>query len=382
MLFSNKIALTLLCLTILSTTLIVYAQAPLPTFKKFDVPVTNTLNGVYIISNKTTPANANLSNLDTWITGNTGLLLHWYGSNWTVVNSSTTDNLHGIRMINSTSGWAVGGSLTTGTIIYYNGVNWTKWTKITGSSDAVSSNGTINAPLNSITMNSDGSQGWIVGGKGIIFNWDGTQWSGTTQGNKTLRSVSMTAETNDAVIVGDNGTILSWTGNSWSTVPPTTDNTLRSVVLGNSTSGWAVGGDGNASVIVNLSNSGWANWTRITFGGNSTNDKVNVTLNSVSMATPNSGWIVGGEGRVLYWDGNIWNLQTGITSNGLNGVAMAQNITVLAWAVGGSGTILASQGIPAIPEFPVSTIPILIGILIFTVLLNRFKSTRVPVIES
>lgn len=189
--------------------------------------------------------------------------------------------------------------------------------------------------------------------------------------NVTLHAISIPPSSSDAWVVGDNGTILRWNGSVWGKINSNTISSLRTIAMVNTTDGWIAGGDGNVGTLLSLNSTGVANWTRISFTPSSANDKINTTLNSISFATPYCGWVVGGGGWMLQWNGSIWLGQTGKTPHTLNSVSMPQNVTSAAWAVGDSGTILAwdgSQWAPVkamdIPEIPT----ILIILVVFAAL--------------
>jgi hypothetical protein len=389
--FSTKITLGILCLMLLASTAVVFAQTSSPNPTSITSPVTTNLNAVYILSNATPPANPSLNDFDAWAVGDGGVILHWNGTQWTEQNSSTTDNLYGVIMTNATNGWAVGGSSTKGTILHYDGQNWSSWTNIsyqTATSVSTSNNDTINATLYGVITDSAGSTGWIVGDKGNILIWSGSEWIGTTVGTMALRNVAMTHDTNDAWAVGDNGTIMRWNGTEWNQDSSPTNETLRSVIITNSTSGWAIGGDNDKGVILNWNTSGWTIWNNINLGGavNSTagyvTDSINATLYSMGMATDSAAWAVGGNGTVIYWDGIAWNGQMGITSADLKGISVSHGedlTSMVAWAVGDGGAILAWNGTQWIPEFPtVALAPLLVGAGLFAVLLRKRKPIQTP----
>jgi hypothetical protein len=277
-------------------------------------------------------------------------------------------NLYSIVLVNSTSAWAVGGNANSGVILRYNGT-WTVW----------NTTNPINSTLYSVTTETDGASGWIVGANGINLWWDGTQW--TPQANATtnhLRSVAIVHGTNNAVAVGDNGTIIMWNGSDWTNMTSPSATNLNGIVMVNASSGWAVGGNGtNTGLIMNLNGTTWSVWNRTTFGGGSTDDKINATLTSITMDTENSAWTCGAAGTVLYWTGSEWAGQANVMgTNNLHGIAMvhgAPSGTSYAWAVGEGGRILAWTGTSWIPEFPIMAIPILLSIIALAAFVGKSK---------
>ena len=73
-------------------------------------PTTNILMSVHMVSSN-----------DGWAVGYYGTIIHWDGTNWTNVTSPTTSHLHSVFAVNANDGWAVG---EYGTIIRWTGTEW------------------------------------------------------------------------------------------------------------------------------------------------------------------------------------------------------------------------------------------------------------------
>jgi hypothetical protein len=193
---------------------------------------------------------------------------------------------------------------------------------------------------------------------------------------------------NNVWAVGDNGTIIQYNGSSWSNVTSPTSGQLNSIVMVNSSSGWAVGGTSNTGIILNMNGSTWTTWARINFGGvanTSTGyvvDKINATLNSLSIDSANSAWAAGASGTVLYWTGTEWAGQVNVLGVGnIRSIAVVHGApagTSYAWAVGDGGKILAWTGTSWIPEFPlpVIAVPILLGVVAAAALIGKTRFSR------
>jgi len=67
--------------------------------------------------------------------------------------------------------------------------------------------------LSSVFMISS-SDGWAVG-YGTIIHWNGTNWSNVTSPTRRLLSSVFMVGGNDGWAVGEVGTILRWTGTAW-----------------------------------------------------------------------------------------------------------------------------------------------------------------------
>jgi hypothetical protein len=327
-----------------------------------------TLYSVCVVNKAAGNSNGNISDYEAWAVGQTGVVLHWDGQKWMQVLNPTSMNLYGVFMVNSSSGWAVGGSDTRGIILHYDGKNWTEWANIFNPS---TNNATITTALNSVAFDENGTTGVIVGPQGSMYRWNGSGWVGTPQMNVTLRGISFAPHTSDAWVCGDNGTILTLRNGAWTKVNSSTAATVRTISVGNSTSGWAAGGDDGVGLLLSLNATGWSKWDKISFSANSTSDKVNVTLNALSISTSNYGWVVGDAGWMLKWNGSVWVGQTGKTSFAVTSVSLPQNVTSMGWAVGDSGTILVLNGTEwksihatDIPELPT---PLLAAFVLVTV---------------
>lgn len=370
--FSLKIAVVMSIVTLLCGITLVNAQgiASINT----NSPTSSNLNGVAVVGN--TSATPTLMNSNAWAVGDGGVIIQWNGTAWVTMNSNTTTALYGLAMVNNSTGLAVGGSSNSGIILKYNGT----WSVMSTSSP-------VNQTLYAVTADTSGSPAWAVGANGTILMWNGNQWTTqTSPTTNTLRGVALVHGSNNAWAVGDNGTILWYNGNSWSKMAVNSTAQLNAVVMMNTTSGWAVGGSGNVGVILNMNGTTWTNWLRISFGGaiNTTYgyvvDRINATLNSVSLDTANSGWAAGQNGIVLFWGGTQWdgqaNVLGGVNIKSIAVVHGAASGTYYAWAVGTGGKILAWTGTSWIPEIPIIALPIILSMIALAAFIAKSRYNR------
>jgi photosystem II stability/assembly factor-like uncharacterized protein len=237
-----------------------------------------------------------------------GLLMHWDGTSWTLVDSPWSSILlNSVEMVSATDGWAVG---------YF------QWT----------SGGSTNRRV-------------------TIFRWDGTRWSVTSVAeppgsNAWLNDVVATSPT-DVWAVGvanERSLIMHYDGNSFHTVPSpnvgTERNILRSVTATGPNDVWAVGYYGppgtGETLIMHWDGSEWQvipspNAGDISF------------LLGVDAASPDEVWAVGNyftggvpQALAMAWNGRQWTLvesqSASAEGNYLNSVAaLGGNRT---WAVG------------------------------------------------
>jgi hypothetical protein len=369
--FSIQLAAALSIILLCSIFSVAFAQSS--TINSVTSPTKTTLNSVFIVNNVTS-ANKELSNLDAWAVGNNGVIVHWNGNSWSTVTSPTTMNLYSIFMVNTTSGWAVGGSSNSGVILWYNCGSWSIWKNVSfsGYTNATDS---INATLYSVTADSTGVSGWIVGAGGVALSWCGGTWFGFTNvTHNNLRSVSISHDSVNAWAVGDNGTIVRYNGSGWINVSSPTKANLYTVQMVNSTYGWAAGGsNSNGSVIV-YNGVTWSNWTKYNFApNNAITNTVNATIYSLSFENATSAWAVGSQGAVMYWNGTTWSCYSNVVNGTLWSVSVVHGVTGVnqAWAVGDNGIIIAFNGTNWVPEFPILVIPLLMGIGLVAAVLGK-----------
>ena len=197
------------------------------------------LNSVYCVSSN-----------NCWAVGNPGgaaterpLILWWDGTTWQRRNSSLNINqtLNSVHCVSSTDCWAVGNQSGGELIIKWSGISWSRSGPYVGIPD-------VN--LNSVFMldtNSDGiaDDGWAVGNRtGAVTNgWIFLRWNNPTPNTwnritvdtsptiaQNLNSVFMTSS-RDGWAVGNNGIIFQWNGSNWSKVTSVTGADLNGLYI-------------------------------------------------------------------------------------------------------------------------------------------------------
>jgi hypothetical protein len=373
--FSYKLALILSLLSITLSLSAVSAQTV--NINSVSSPTSTNLNSVCIVNNVTSSGN-DLTKLNAWAVGDGGTIVMWDGSSWKSVTSPTTENLYSVIFNTATDGWAVGGSSGKGVILHYNGT-WAEWTRIsfTGYTDKFDS---INDTLYSVTIDTPGTNGWIVGAGGTTLNWNGDTWFGMmgTTAN-TMRSVAMVHNSAEAWAVGDAGAIMHWTGTAWETMISPTNMPLYGIQMVSSTSGWAVGGSGNEGTVLQLSGTTWSPVTSFVFGaGGATVSSVNSTIYSITIGNSTSAWACGSNGLVMYWTGTNWECNANIASGNLKGISMIHDTFLQAWTVGDGGKIMAFNGTSWVPELPMFTVPMILAIGLVAAVFVKIKLNKKP----
>ena len=134
------------------------------------------------------------SSSDVYVVGAGGTILHYDGTEWTIMDSGTTERLTGIWGSSSSDIFAVGRN---GTILHYDGSNWSQM------------DGGTRKELTGI-WGSSSTDVFVVGKEGTILHYDGESWSlmesGTT---KTLYGIGGYSSS-CIFAVGSQGTILHY----------------------------------------------------------------------------------------------------------------------------------------------------------------------------
>ncbi|MBI5170780.1 MAG: Ig-like domain-containing protein [Candidatus Eisenbacteria bacterium] len=220
-----------------------------------------------------------------WAVGATGVVLKSVngGLNWSRVTVSASENLACVRFVGTRTGWIAGAGVILRTT--NGGATWTR-----SSPTALQ--------LNGLSF-SDASNGWAAGANGVVLgthdggvSWYVVQPSLTSQALQAVVRRSNTA----AWIVGAQGTLartsatvdsLAWTVSSTGAL-----HQLSGLSFVSATTGWAVGYNGTAALILATSNGG-ASWTPQT-------SIATEALNDVFFVDDQRGWAVGDGGRILH----------------------------------------------------------------------------------
>lgn len=366
-------AKTTLVLSILSLCLsISAASAQTADINNVESPTSATLNSVCIVNNSTS-TNNDITQLNAWAVGDGGTIVMWDGTSWKAVESPTSLNLYSVVFSEPDNGWAVGGSANEGVILHYNGT-WSEWTRISfsGFTDQFD---TVNNTLYSVTVTSDGMNGWIVGAGGVTLNWDGNTWFGLMGASEnTMRGVAMLHGSADAWAVGDQGSIMHWTGTEWETMDSPTNLPLYAIEMIDENTGWAVGGSNDQGVVLNFTGTTWNVVNNFVFGPEGeTVDSLNYTIYSITVGNQNSAWACGSKGFVMYWTGSNWECNDNIALGNLRGISMIHDSINQAWTVGDNGVIMAFNGTNWVPELPVVVVPLFVGATLLIVILGKAK---------
>ena len=93
--------------------------------------------------------------------------------------------------------------------------------------------GIADANANFYGVDADGTDDvWVSGGGGMIFHWNGTQWTPTDTGDASLRDLEVTPDDSDGLAVGGGGKIYDLSGGEWTQQSAPTGQNLKAVVRG------------------------------------------------------------------------------------------------------------------------------------------------------
>lgn len=252
-----------------------------------------------------------ISASDIWAVGNSGTILHYNGTSWSVHADSgvvTTQNLNKVAALSASDAWALGAS---GKFLHYNGAHWSEFTDI-GPQAA-----------NALAFASP-TDGWAVTNGAKIFHYNGASWSQFQDlGSANLFGIVMASST-EGWAAGASGQIYKYDGATW-ILFTTTGTTINAFSLVSASNIWAVG---NSGKFWHYNGSSWSE----------AQDIGSTQLNDVHMLSSLLGWAVGGSGELYKYNGTSWNAASSPTTKALQGIYMLSSLE--GWVVGNTGTIL------------------------------------------
>lgn len=140
------------------------------------------------------------SSTSLYAVGDGGVIVHGHAGSWTAQSSGTTDDLLGTWGTSDNDAWAVGGTISDGVILHYNG---TSWSPSTTDSNAV--NG---------VWAFDASHVFAVTSGGSILTFNGSTWSKVAHISPTpLVAIWGTSATD--VYAAGGATLLHYNGSAW-----------------------------------------------------------------------------------------------------------------------------------------------------------------------
>ncbi len=181
------------------------------------------------------------------------------------------------------------------------------------------------------------TDGWAVGGWccdpwiSKILHWNGSAWkSQANPGQYQLFTIDL-QDISNGWAGGQFGEILRLQDNQWQKISSPTNFDIIQISMVSNTIGWAIARKASTlsedSQILKFSNNQWNVYTSEYLG-----------LNGIDMVSKSDGWIVGGNGLILHFDGNNWSPTISPTTGYLYRIQMLSSTT--GWAAGWDGILL------------------------------------------
>jgi len=93
--------------------------------------------------------------------------------------------------------------------------------------------GLADANVNFYGVDSDGADDvWVSGGGGMVFHWDGVEWTPADTGDAGLRDIKVTDDDGDGLTVGGGAKVYDLTAGRWEQEATPTGENLEAVVRG------------------------------------------------------------------------------------------------------------------------------------------------------
>lgn len=336
---------------------------------------------------------------DVWAVGDFGALLHYNGSAWQAMDSTTTEHLRGVwassaqdvivvgengKILRSTGGaFSPMTSNTTQALygVWGNSAADEVWAVGAGGvilklDRATSTWGAVASPTTSQLNASWGSaknRVYAAANGGTVLRYNGTAWAiEMNTGATGIDLLGIGGDASKVVAVGTGGKIItSTTPNTWMDAPSGTTNTLFAV-FGKSGTYWVAGaggvrlrdvgagyamvtGDAETASFYSIGGSDAADVWAGGDGGLLTNYKTTPiaawtpkpqnprqTVRAIYGFNSKDVWAVGAAGQILHYDGTTWTQVPSGTIQDLNGIWGATSNDL--WAVGNNRTVLRYDG--------------------------------------
>ena len=255
---------------------------------------------------------------DAWAVGDDGLMIHWDGSAWSVVDPATTNHINGIWGSSSSDVWAVGGGLggpNTANLVHWNGKTW-----------SVVDPGTT-SNLDSV-WGTSAKDVYVAGASGVdgtIQHWDGTSWSSAFYSHEFAPKAIFGSSGSDVWVAG--GTLYPTTDvymlhgsvQSFTPFASGASQDLAAVWSADATHAWAFGAGG----LMRWDGKNWSGVTTSLVPG----------VGGLWGTSATSVWAVGNDQQIVAWNGSAWTADHGDAIGGrlraIGGADAAHR-----WAVG------------------------------------------------
>jgi len=302
------------------------------------------------------------SSEDVYSVGYGGVILHYDGNDWSLMESCTSENLLDVFCAPGDSVFAVGEN---GTIACYDGSSWSlmdagvsadlravwgssahdMFASVAGDTvmlhyDGIAWEPMPNAPGGYIwcIWGTSGSDVFAAGSGGYITHYDGFSWSAMASGTTvTIRDIWGNSHS-DVFVSGNSGKILHYDGVSWTQMSSGTNEYLYGISGASGDEVYSVGLDG---IILRFDGEEWS------FLMSPGSIPYFIDLNKVWATFGTEAVAVGVNGTILHYDGEVWEQMFNISSEDL--LDVWGNSMYNIYAVGENGTILHYNGLNWVP---------------------------------
>ncbi len=302
------------------------------------------------------------SEKDVFAVGWDGMILHYEGDQWNVMDSGTDISLRHVWGHDRNTVFAVGGATDGAVILRYDG---SKWATVYSHPEQVLNGVWGIAPDNVWAVGKSDASG------GMILHWDGVQWKEIGPGGLAELNSIWGTSASDIFVSGNKGQILHWDGLTWISMTSGTTSVLRCVwgnagndvfavaqdlILHYDGTGWSKMEGGEGKYLYNIWGTGPDNvyitgnkGTVLHYDGNQwqeENSGTELALWGIWGSSPDNIFASGAEAIVLHYDGTGWKThkEPDITYNGIWCFSSENGTGTQAFAVGDAGSILCYDG--------------------------------------
>lgn len=247
------------------------------------------------------------SDHDVWAVGSAGVVVHYPGLRWYLVDAKTGQNLVGLWGSGATDLWTAGGGQT---LLHGDGTSFVA--ALPPAMPAIFS-----------LWGAQKTDIWAFSGSpfsgAYFWHYDGAAWQKVTVGSSATILGIWGSSVSDIWGVGSLGQMLHFTGRTWDSVTAVTKNDLNDIWGDSPGNIWAVG---NAGTVLHYDG---ATWQSVPSG-------TSASLRGIWGFGSRALWIVGDRGTLLRWDGHsLIPVQSG-TLQALRGIWGSDEKNL--WAVG------------------------------------------------
>ena len=258
---------------------------------------------------------------DAWAGGDDGVMLHWNGTGWSVVDPATKNHVNGVWGTSANDVWAVGGGLggpNTANLVHWNGQAWSVVDPGTTSNlDSVWGTSTKNV--------------YVAGASGVdgtVMHYDGTSWTLAYNGPDFAPAALGGSSASDVWVAGAplypstaNDLMLHGGGQTFAPISMNATQGFSAVWSADASHAWAFG------------QGGLARWDGTSWSPASSS--LSPGQGGFFGLSADAVWAVGNDRQIVAWNGSAWSAEhTGTIGGRLRAIGGAVADASHRWAVG------------------------------------------------